>query len=86
MRDQNLLKMKDENQLGFLDLLNIMSFCIGLMNLEENLTQGDKQDIQDDLAKKADAILTEIHAHLQAQDSKLDDILTRLEVLENEKG
>ena len=35
----------EKNQLSFLDLINIASFCIGLMNLDENLTQGDKQDL-----------------------------------------
>lgn len=35
----------NNNQLGFLDLLSIASFCIGLMNLDENITQGDMQDL-----------------------------------------
>lgn len=76
----------DTNQLGFLDVLNIASFCLGLMNLEENLTQGDKQELQEDLSKKADKILEEIHGHLKIQDSKLDDIIRKLEELENEKN
>ena len=71
------------DQLEFLDLLNIASFCIALMNLEENLTQGDKQELMEELGKKTDKLLQEIHAHLEVQDNKLDYIV---EVLENEKN
>ena len=63
----------------FLDCIAIVSFLIGLANLDENLTQGDKQDLQKDLGDKADALLKEIHAHLQSQDEKLEKILKRLE-------
>lgn len=70
------------NQLGFIDLLSMASFCIGLMNLDENLTQNDMQDLQKDVANKTKTLLDEIHGHLQIQDDKLDEILTRLEKLE----
>lgn len=60
---------------NFLDSLNIASFIIGLMNLNENLTQGDKQDIMKNLSEKADTILKEIHAHLEKQDEKIETIL-----------
>ena len=63
------------DQLTFLDTLNIMSFCISLMNLNENLSQGDKQDLQNDLAEKMETILSEIHGHLEEQDKKIDKIL-----------
>lgn len=71
--------MSDNRQLSFLDLLNVLSFLIGVENLEENLTQGDKQDLQHDLTVIAEKLLTEIHAHLEAQDKKIDKILNRLE-------
>lgn len=66
------------NQLSFIDLLSIASFAIGLENLEENLTQGDKQDLQKDLSDKADPLLKEIHEHLERQDQKIDEILRRI--------
>lgn len=65
-------------QFTFLDIVSILSFFIGLMNLEQNLTQGDKQELQEDLSNKADLLLTEIHTHLQQQDDKLDKILTKI--------
>ena len=78
MRNQDLLA---NNQLDFIDTLSIASFVIGLMNLGENLTQGDKQELQKDLADKADRLLMELHAHLEQQDVKLDAIAQRLEMI-----
>lgn len=60
---------------NFFDVLNLMSFVIGLMNLNENLTQGDKQDIMKNLSEKSDTILKEIHSHLEKQDEKIDKII-----------
>ena len=55
-----------------------MSFVIGLMNLDENLTQGYKQELMEELSNKADLLLTEIHNHLEKQDEKLDRIIKML--------
>ena len=54
------------------------------MNLEENVTQGDKQQLMQELGNKADLLLKEIHKHLESQDKKLDDIIERLNKIENE--
>lgn len=70
-------------QLTFIDLLSMMSFLIGLMNLEENLTQGDKQDLMTEFDTKASALLSEIHNHLADQDRKLTEIIALLERSEN---
>ena len=70
-------------QLTFIDLLSMMSFLIGLMNLEENLTQGDKQDLMTEFDTKASALLSEIHEHLADQDRKLTEIIALLERSEN---
>ena len=67
------------NQLSFIDLLSIASFAISLENLEENMTQSDKQDLQKELSDKADLLLKEIHQHLERQDNKIDEILRRLD-------
>lgn len=68
----------DRNQLSFLDLINVASFCIGLMNLDENLTQGDKQDLMQRFNDQTEIVLKEIHQHLQEQDQKIDLILARI--------
>lgn len=59
----------------FYDMLNVMGLVIGIMNLNENLTQGDKQDIMKDLSQKTDNILKEVQAHLEEQDRKINKIL-----------
>ena len=61
--------------LSFIDAVSLASFLVSLQNLDENLSQNDKQDLQKDLADKADKLLQEIHAHLKEQDKKLDTIL-----------
>lgn len=74
------------NQLEFLDLLNIMSFMIGLMNLDQNMTQNDKQELQKDLGNQTSKLLNELHAHLDNQDKKINLIMKKLglEVKEND--
>lgn len=72
------LGSSNNGQFTFLDILGILSFCISLMNLDENLSQGDKQDLQNDLSEKMKIILNEVHDHLQRQDNKLDKILEEL--------
>lgn len=65
-------------QFELLDVLNIMSFCIGLMNLDENLNQRDKQEILNEFSQKADILLKDIHNHLAEQDEKIDKILEEI--------
>ena len=72
--------MNSENrQLTWLDLLNVLSFLIGVENLESNLTQNDKADLQKSLSENAERLLTEIHTHLEKQDAKIDEIMKHLE-------
>lgn len=78
---KNGLGNGENGQFTFLDTLNLISFCVELMNLNENLTQGDKQELIGELSEKSDLLLKEIHAHLEAQDKKIDSIL---EVLSND--
>lgn len=61
-----------------MDMLNVMSFYMGVLNYNENLTQNDKQDIVNELAKQNKDVVAEIHQHLQEQDKLLRDILEML--------
>ena len=65
------------SQLEFLDILAIASFVIGLENLEENLTQGDKQELMSELDTKTERVLKEIKKELQYQNILLVDIQKR---------
>lgn len=59
-------------EITFLDILGIMSFLIGVQNLDLNITQDDMQ-----------YVLSDVHKHLQQQDEKIDKILEELEELKN---
>ena len=76
--------MDNNQQLSLLDILNILSFIIGLLNFNENLTQGDKQDLMEELDNKTSLMLDEIHQHLQEQDVGIKTILKKLEALTND--
>lgn len=70
----------DNGEWTFLDIVSLMSFCIGLQNLDMNSTQEDMQNADHNSAMRADRILKEIHSHLEEQDRKIDLIM---EVLNN---
>lgn len=64
--------------LDFLDIITLLSFVLSVENLEQNLSQNDKQDLQNDLSEKAEKILKEVHTHLEKQDKLLNDIWSKL--------
>lgn len=71
-------------QFTFLDTISLISFIISMMNYNENLTQSDKQDLQQQLSDKMDTVLNQVHAHLENQDKKIDYIINKLEELSND--
>lgn len=75
MNQKNGLGNGEFGQFTFLDMVSLMSFFLTLMNLNENLSQNDKQDILENLSNRSDLLLKEIHEHLQNQDEKIDKIL-----------
>lgn len=69
----------DNKQLDILDILNILSFVIGVKNLNENLSQNTAEDLLSSAVK-------EIHDHLSEQDRKIDLILKKLGVDYNDEN
>lgn len=63
------------NNLELMDLLNIISFIIGVLNYEENLTQTDKQDLMGEVDSQMNKMLSEIHNHLAQQDALLNELV-----------
>lgn len=61
-------------ELTFLDLVTLISFVIGLQNLEINITQDDLQDMAAKADKKQTDGIEDIHRHLAIQDEKLNKI------------
>lgn len=73
-------------QFTALDMLNVLSFYIGLKNLDLNIDQNDMdaqtKQINEEANKLVQSAIDEIHAHLEAQDKKIDQIM---ELLINDK-
>nr|DAQ28216.1 MAG TPA: hypothetical protein [Caudoviricetes sp.] len=69
----------DDRQFDILDILNILSFVIGVKNLNENLSQNTAEDLLSVAVK-------EIHEHLSEQDRKIDLILKKLGVDYNDEN
>ena len=69
--------MDERQQFTVMDVLNIISFYIGLKNLDLNFTQ-------DTAGKMLDIAVNDIHAHLKDQDEKLALIMQKLGVDYNE--
>ena len=68
-----------DGELTMLDIMSIVSFCIGMVNLDENLSQSDKADLQNSLQEELQRVLSEVHQHLATQDDKIDRVLELLE-------
>lgn len=68
----------DNNKLGFLDVITIISFVVGLQNLEMNITQEDMQESTERLDKALRDRVDDIHKHLAEQDAKINNILNIL--------
>lgn len=58
----------NRNQIDILDILNVLSFYIGILNLDENLSQGKAGDM-------LEIAVEDIHKHLKLQDEKIDKIM-----------
>lgn len=58
-------------ELDVLDILNVLSFYIGVKNLDENLSQTTAGNL-------LDKAVEDIHKHLEEQDTKIDMILKEL--------
>lgn len=58
-------------QFEFMDVVNIVSLYISLLNLDENLSQGTAGDM-------IQSAVNDIHKHLKEQDKKIDYIIERL--------
>lgn len=70
------------NELSFIDLISIVSFCVGLQNLDLNISQENLDSQTQELDGRLRASVEDIHQHLKRQDEKIDWII---EVLKNDK-
>ena len=76
-----MLGSGERGEFTFIDILSIISFWVGLENLELNIAQEDLDNQTQELDKRLRDVVDEIHRHLEEQDLKLDKIIVRLEDL-----
>ena len=69
----------ENGALTFVDILSILSFAVGLQNLELNIDQNDMDLQTRQIDERASALvsnaLSELHSHLERQDQKIDRII-----------
>ena len=63
------------------DIIGLLSFAVGLENLDLNITQEDMDaqtaDLDARVNKRLEKALNDIHTHLRTQDDKIDELLRR---------
>lgn len=74
--------MGDNQQFGVLDILSVMSFLLGVQNLQENRQQSAHNDVSAANDKQAKFILEELGRKFEEQNTMLREIL---EVINGEK-
>ena len=77
---------KEQSEFNSLDMLNILSFWIAILNLEQNIEQSKDQDIYKANDKQQKEMLQEIHNEFEAQNEWLSLIEHRLDKIIQELG
>ena len=75
----NKLGSGNNGEFTFMDTLSIISFCVGLQNLDLNIAQEDLDNQTQELDRKLHSVVDDIHQHLKMQDKKIDLILKELQ-------
>ena len=70
--------IKDSDNIDFLDLISVLGFYIGLVNLEYNIGQSDLDRQTQELDRRLKEVVDDIHKHLKDQDAKIDLILKEI--------
>ena len=70
----NGLGSGSNGEFTFLDMISIISFCVGLQNLDINLAQEDLDNQTQELDRRLKAVVDDIHEHLQKQDKLLEEL------------
>ena len=71
----------EQRQFDVLDILNVLSFMLGIENLQENRTQSAHNDVQAANQQQAEYLLEEINKKFEEQNKILGEILDRLGTL-----
>lgn len=71
----------ENRSFDFLDLINILSFWIAVMNLEQNIEQSKEQDINKANEKQQKEILDNIHEQFEQQNELIYSIEKKIDKL-----
>ena len=71
----------ENKSFGFLDMINILSFWIAVMNLEQNIEQSKEQDINKANEKQQKEILDNIHEQFERQNELIYSIEKKIDKL-----
>lgn len=63
----------------FLDIISLIGFCVGLQNLDLNISQENLDNQTQELDARLREVVDDIHRHLTAQDEKINRILEDIE-------
>lgn len=72
---------KEQSEFNSLDTLNILSFWIAILNLEQNIEQSRANDVNKANEKQQKEMMEKIHEEFESQNRKLDDIERKLNSL-----
>ena len=75
---------KEQSEFNSLDMLNILSFWIAILNLEQNIEQSKDQDIHKANDKQQKDMLKAIHREFDEQNQRLSLIEHRLDKILSE--
>ena len=70
---------KEQSEFNSLDMLNILSFWMAILNLEQNIEQSKDQDIHKANDKQQKDMLKAIHGEFDEQNQRLSLIEHRLD-------
>lgn len=77
---------KEQSEFNSLDMLNILSFWIAILNLEQNIEQSKDQDIHKANDKQQKDMLEAIHREFDEQNQRLSLIEHRLDKIIQDLG
>ena len=63
----------------FIDIISLIGFCVGLQNLDLNISQENLDNQTQELDARLREVVDDIHRHLTAQDEKINRILEDIE-------
>lgn len=75
----------EQSSYNVMDLLQVFSLVIGYMNLIENREQSADNDVNKANDKQANYLLTNLQQSFDNQNKMLEEILDRLQKLEDRK-